>query len=167
MIAAGGDGTVVSVANGLVHRSVPLGIIPLRTGKLLPRALLIPLRRDDAAGLIAGDHDVVGVDALRGRRSLLLFQCQRRDSREAVRKTTAADKKVFGRLAYVIAMVKRARLFRCSGTCCDSTDEAPNPGSRGGDFEHDDDGEAALAFRPPGKRWATVNSRFTSLPRGP
>ena len=37
VVSAGGDGTVVGVANGLVQRHIPLGIIPLGTGNLLAR----------------------------------------------------------------------------------------------------------------------------------
>src|SRR5712691_10870188 len=32
VVAAGGDGTLVGVANGLIHSNVPLGILPLGTG---------------------------------------------------------------------------------------------------------------------------------------
>ncbi len=42
VISAGGDGTLIGVANGLVHSSVPLGILPLGTGNDLARARLIP-----------------------------------------------------------------------------------------------------------------------------
>jgi len=60
VIVAGGDGTLAGVANGLVHNPVPLGIIPLGTGNDLARALLIPLKIDEAVELLAGDHAVIG-----------------------------------------------------------------------------------------------------------
>src|SRR5664279_2139290 len=64
VIAAGGDGTVVGVANGLVHSQTPLGILPLGTGNDLARVLAIPLKLDEAVALLAGDHSVIEVDAL-------------------------------------------------------------------------------------------------------
>jgi len=64
VIAAGGDGTLVGVANGLVHSPVPLGILPLGTGNDLARALLIPLKLDEAVELLIGDQAVLEVDAL-------------------------------------------------------------------------------------------------------
>ena len=112
VIAAGGDGTVVGVANGLVHRPIPLGIVPLGTGNFLARALLIPLKLDEAVELIAGGNAIAGVDALEVGGRCFFINVSVGMSPEAVNKTSAADKKVFGRLAYVIAMVKRARLFR-------------------------------------------------------
>ena len=65
VIAAGGDGTVVDVANALVHGQIPLGILPLGTGNDLARALLVPLDLDKAVALLAGEHQVIQMDALK------------------------------------------------------------------------------------------------------
>lgn len=49
VIACGGDGTVRSVARGLLGGSVPMGVVPLGTGNLLARNLGIPLDDVDRA----------------------------------------------------------------------------------------------------------------------
>ena len=43
IVAVGGDGTVLEVANGLIGTSLPLGIIPLGAGNDFARALNIPI----------------------------------------------------------------------------------------------------------------------------
>jgi diacylglycerol kinase (ATP) len=112
VIAAGGDGTLVDVANGLVHSPVPIGILPLGTGNFLARALLIPLKLDEAVELIVSDHAVIEVDALEVGKRCFFSNVSVGMSPAAVNNTTSADKKLFGRLAYVLAMVKQSRIFR-------------------------------------------------------
>src|SRR5208337_1588376 len=65
VIAAGGDGTLIDVANGLVNSRIPLGILPMGTENFLARVLLIPMKLDEAVKLLVDDHIVVEVDALK------------------------------------------------------------------------------------------------------
>ncbi|MBB1011711.1 diacylglycerol kinase family enzyme [Dietzia kunjamensis] len=53
VIACGGDGTVRSVAQGLLGTSVPMGVVPLGTGNLLARNLDVPLDDVDRALRVA------------------------------------------------------------------------------------------------------------------
>lgn len=53
VIACGGDGTVRSVAQGLLGKGVPMGVVPLGTGNLLARNLDIPLDDVDRALRVA------------------------------------------------------------------------------------------------------------------
>jgi YegS/Rv2252/BmrU family lipid kinase len=112
VIAAGGDGTVLSVAKGLVHGSVPLGILPLGTGNFLARALRIPMNLDQALDLLVGDHDVIEVDAMRVDKRFFFSNVGVGMSPEAVLETKSRDKRIFGRLSYVIAIIKQASIFR-------------------------------------------------------
>ena len=53
VIAAGGDGTVESVASGLIGASTPLGIIPLGTFNNVANSLHVPMDVRQACALIA------------------------------------------------------------------------------------------------------------------
>ena len=53
VIACGGDGTIRSVAQGLLGSSIPMGVVPLGTGNLLARNLDIPLDAVDRALFVA------------------------------------------------------------------------------------------------------------------
>jgi len=112
VISAGGDGTLIGVANGLVHSPVPLGILPLGTGNDLARALLIPLKLDEALELLVSDHAVMEVDALRVGERYFFSTVSVGISSKMVDDTKSAAKKRFGRLAYVLAMVRRSSVFR-------------------------------------------------------
>src|SRR4051812_23261841 len=65
IVAAGGDGTVSAVANGVLGSFVLLGIIPLGTANVLARELNIPLEVAEALALLAGSHEIESIDAMR------------------------------------------------------------------------------------------------------
>jgi YegS/Rv2252/BmrU family lipid kinase len=53
VIAAGGDGTINEVANGMLHTSVPLAILPGGTANVLAREMQIPTPLDRAAARLS------------------------------------------------------------------------------------------------------------------
>lgn len=112
VVAAGGDGTLVGVANGLVNSPVPLGILPLGTGNDLARALLIPLKLDEAMDLLVSDHTVMEVDALKVGERHFFSNVSVGISPQMMSDTKPAQKKIFGRLAYILAMIKRSGIFQ-------------------------------------------------------
>ncbi|WP_240665892.1 diacylglycerol kinase family protein [Agromyces sp. LHK192] len=74
VVAAGGDGTVRSVAAGLRGSGVPMGIVPLGTGNLFARNVDIPVNNLGDAVVIAfagidREVDVLVADILRADRS--------------------------------------------------------------------------------------------------
>jgi YegS/Rv2252/BmrU family lipid kinase len=68
IVAAGGDGTVRSIAFQLLDRDVALGILPMGTAMNVARSMDIPLELDGAvAVLAAGRTRVIDVGEARGR----------------------------------------------------------------------------------------------------
>ena len=57
VVAAGGDGTVRSCAEGLADTDVPLGIVPLGTANLLARTLGVPAQTRAALTVALDAHD--------------------------------------------------------------------------------------------------------------
>jgi YegS/Rv2252/BmrU family lipid kinase len=101
VVAAGGDGTVSQVIDGLVGSSLPLGIIPVGTGNLLARDLDLPLKIDEAVALIAGPHDLRKIDAMRINTRICVLNASLGTSAMVMRDTTSKNKNRFGRLAYI------------------------------------------------------------------
>lgn len=72
-VAAGGDGTLSAVADGLVDTGLPLVIVPTGTWNALARALSIPLVAEQAMDLLFGEHTVRAVDTIQvGERFYIL-----------------------------------------------------------------------------------------------
>ena len=68
IVAAGGDGTVRSIAFQLLDRDVALGILPLGTAMNVARSLDIPLELDGAAAVLAAGHAAaIDVGEVRGQ----------------------------------------------------------------------------------------------------
>lgn len=62
VIACGGDGTIRSVARGLLGSTIPMGVVPLGTGNLLARNLEIPLDAVDRALFVAMSGRTTSID---------------------------------------------------------------------------------------------------------
>jgi diacylglycerol kinase (ATP) len=111
VVSAGGDGTVVSVANALVNRDVPLGILPLGTGNLLARVLNIPMKMEEAVQLLANDHTTLAIDALKVGEQYFLSNVSVGISPLIMEETSSEQKKRFGMLAYIMTIIKQSRLL--------------------------------------------------------
>src|SRR5690242_5145962 len=53
VVAAGGDGTINELANGLARSGLPLGVVPLDTGNVLANEIGLPHRADQLARVLA------------------------------------------------------------------------------------------------------------------
>ncbi len=108
VIAAGGDGTVSGVANGVATSGVPIGIIPVGTGNALARELQIPLDLQEAVQLITGEHAVRTLDAMEVTDgSLYVLNIGIGITSLTMRDTERAHKRRFGNVAYVWTGLKK------------------------------------------------------------
>jgi YegS/Rv2252/BmrU family lipid kinase len=112
VVAAGGDGTVSCVADGLVGTGVPLAILPLGTANVLARELGIPLDLDAACALLAGDFAIASIDAMTVRGKHVYTQLGVGLDALMIRDTTRESKRHFGRLAYLATAVVRLLGFQ-------------------------------------------------------
>jgi len=100
-VAAGGDGTVSTVAGALAHSSVPLAIIPLGTGNILARELGVPPEPEAALSLLLGSHTTRAIDALQLDDRLFFVAVGVGVSAVMMRDTPQLEKGRLGRLAYL------------------------------------------------------------------
>jgi diacylglycerol kinase (ATP) len=101
VVAAGGDGTVSGVSDGLVGSSVPLGIIPAGTGNLIARELNIPENVEAAVALIASASRRRKIDAMRIGGRAYFLNASVGISASVIGETTRKSKGRFGRIAYL------------------------------------------------------------------
>jgi YegS/Rv2252/BmrU family lipid kinase len=111
IIAAGGDGTVSTVADVLVGTGTFLIVFPLGTANVLARELGIPIDLDGASRLGAGRlnpgslsgrrHAVVVIDAMKIAGRHYFTQVGVGIDSLMIRDTAVEQKRKFGRLAYI------------------------------------------------------------------
>jgi YegS/Rv2252/BmrU family lipid kinase len=101
VVAAGGDGTVSGVAGGIAQTEIPMGVIPLGTGNTFARELGIPLALGPALDLLTSDHTLLDIDAMAVGERLFVLSVSIGISGLMMRDTERADKRRFGRVAYV------------------------------------------------------------------
>lgn len=112
VVAAGGDGTVSAVVDGLAGSAVPLGIIPTGTANLVARELNIPLDPHGAAELIAGAPPSRMMDAMRIGSRVYVLVAGIGISASVAGGTTRGNKRRFGLVAYLGAAILKVFEFR-------------------------------------------------------
>jgi diacylglycerol kinase (ATP) len=105
VVAAGGDGTISAVVDGLAGSGVPLGIIPTGTANLVARELNIPLVPGEAAALIAGAPRSRMMDAMRIGPRVYVLVAGIGISASVAGGTTRGNKRRFGLIAYLGAAI--------------------------------------------------------------
>lgn len=106
IIAAGGDGTVAEVAEGMAGSDIILGILPVGTANVLARELRVPFDDDRNVRMIAsGVSTIVWPGRLRSSTGECLFVQMVGIGFDAhvVHVVSARLKKLVGRAAYVMA----------------------------------------------------------------
>lgn len=114
VVVGGGDGTVNAAARGLVETGLPLALIPLGTANDLARTLAIPEDLDGALAIVrAGRTRAIDIGQVNDRH---FFNVASIGLSVALARALTPDlKKRFGRLGYLVALLKilvRARPFR-------------------------------------------------------
>jgi len=107
VVAAGGDGTVSDVAEGVIGTNVPMGIVPVGTANVFARELDLPLTLDEACALLAGQHTISSVDAMKARGKYFVLQIGIGLDSLMIRDTEREAKRRFGRAAYVWTALTR------------------------------------------------------------
>ena len=107
IVAAGGDGTVSGVAQGVVGSETALGIIPLGTANVLSKELGIPTDLQGAAKLLSGPSALVKIDAMEVGGKHYFTQVGVGIDAYMIRDTKGEHKRRFGNAAYLWTAVKR------------------------------------------------------------
>ena len=107
VVAAGGDGTVSGVSDGLVGNAIPLGIIPTGTGNLIAHELNIPDEAEAAVALITSGSRTRRIDAMRIGKRAYFLNVSVGISASVVGETTRTSKGRFGRIAYVVTAIRK------------------------------------------------------------
>lgn len=110
VVAAGGDGTVNEVLNGIRGSAVILGIIPCGTTNVLATELGLPTKPEAIAALLASGHTrEIYSGEVNGRRFGMMVGIGY--DAKVVAGVSATLKQKFGKLAYILSMLRELRNF--------------------------------------------------------
>jgi diacylglycerol kinase (ATP) len=115
VVAAGGDGTIAEVANGLMGSRARLGVIPLGTANVLAHELALPFApRAVAAALAFGRTRTLWPGVARGADGSRLFVQMLGVGFDAqvVHRLSLPLKRVLGRGAYVVQSLRETARYR-------------------------------------------------------
>lgn len=101
VIAAGGDGTVSSVAACMVFSGIPMAILPVGTGNLLAHDLGIPWDANRALEMLSGKTAIQIMDVMAIQDRHFILNAGVGLSSLIIKHTARQDKRRFGTLAYV------------------------------------------------------------------
>ncbi len=111
VIAAGGDGTLNEVANGLVGRGLPLAFLPLGTANVMALELRLPSTLEGACRVaLYGDVKPVTLAEINGRFFLMMAGVG--FDAAAVRAVSGRLKRYIGRFAYLVAGLRALVTYR-------------------------------------------------------
>ena len=108
VIAAGGDGTLNEVVNGIGGAPVRLGILPVGTMNVFATELGIPQGNLERAWNVIEQGKVVEVDLPQANDTHFIQLAGVGLDAEVVRKTTADSKRALGPLSYLLTLVQVA-----------------------------------------------------------
>jgi YegS/Rv2252/BmrU family lipid kinase len=101
VIAAGGDGTVSTVAGALMGGEVPVGVLPIGTANVFAQVLGLPLDLAGAVELLAGPLATAAIDGMGMNGELGVLHISVGITSLMQRDTPREAKRRFGRLAYL------------------------------------------------------------------
>jgi len=108
IFAAGGDGTVSAVVDGLARKDIPLGIIPTGTSNVLAQELGIPLNINKSCQMLSNQPSTRAIDALQMDDRYFVLSVGTGLDAIAMQGTGQKQKRRFGALAYVWTVAKLA-----------------------------------------------------------
>ncbi len=111
VVAAGGDGTVNEVVNGIARTNTALAVLPIGTGNVWGRELRLPLHPGDAAAYLATGNLVTLDLGMAGQRYFLLMAGVGFDA-AVTRMVRPEAKRKLGLFAYIVQALRVARDMR-------------------------------------------------------
>ncbi|HLO13393.1 MAG TPA: diacylglycerol kinase family protein [Anaerolineales bacterium] len=111
-MAAGGDGTLSAVVDGLAGTQLPLVILPAGTWNTLARAFDIPLQIEEAIQLVFQEHQIRTIDALQVNQSFFILNVSAGLGAQTIKGVKREEKRRFGKLVDLWKGIKALSDFR-------------------------------------------------------